>query len=139
MIHSFCLLKPDCIERQLVERCLKMITDQGLEIIMQDRKQLSLAEARLFYYQCRTELYYDDLCRHITSGECHGVIVSGRRAIDRLNALVGVNEPQLSLPGTIRNIGHDIANNLAHSSENFDQFFRETVIFFSKERIMSLF
>lgn len=139
MIHSFCLLKPDCVERQLVERCLKMITDQGLEIVMQDRKTLSLAEARMFYHQCRTEPYYDDLCRHITSGDCHGVIVSGRRAIDRLNALVGVNEPQLSLPGTIRNMGHDIANNLAHSSENFDQFFRETMIFFSKERIMSLF
>lgn len=139
MIHSFCLLKPDCVERQLVERCLKMMTDFGLQIIMQDRRSLTLAEARLFYYQCRSEDYYDDLCRHITSDECHGVIVTGRRAIDQLNALVGINEPQLSLPGTIRNMGHDIAHNLAHSSENFDQFFREATIFFSKERLMSLF
>lgn len=138
MIFSLCLLKPDCIERDLVGRCLEMITDVGLEIVMQDRRQLSLDEARLFYYQCRTEPYYDDLCRHITSGDCHGVVVSGRRAIERLNALVGINEPQLSLPGTIRNLGQDIANNLAHSSENFDQFFREVVIFFSKERVISL-
>lgn len=139
MIYSFCLLKPDCVDRQLVERCLQMITDQGLEIIMQDRRPLNLTEARLFYYQCRSEHYYDDLCRHITSGDCHGIIVSGRRAVDRLNALVGINEPQLSLPGTIRSLGQDIAHNLAHSSENFDQFFREAIIFFSKERVINLF
>ncbi len=139
MIYSFCLLKPDCVERQLVEHCIQMIVDQGLEIIMQDRRSFSPAEARLFYHQCRFEHYFDDLCRHMTSGDCHGVIVSGRRAIDQLNALVGINEPKLSLPGTIRNMGCDIAHNLAHSSENFDQFFREAVIFFSKERVMSLF
>ncbi len=73
------------------------------------------------------------------SGKSHGIIVSGRRAIERLNALVGFNEPQLSLPGTIRNLGKDIANNLAHSSENDDQFFRDALVFFSKEQVMSLF
>lgn len=139
MIYSMCLLKPDCVERELVEQCLEMITNSGLEIVMQDRRSLTLPEARMFYQQCAEESYFADLCRHITSSECHGIIVTGRRAVDRLNFLVGINEPQLSPPGTIRKMGTDIANNLAHSSMNFDQFFREAVIFFSKERVMSLF
>lgn len=139
MIYSLCLLKPDCVERELVEQCLEMITNNGLEIVMQDRRSLSLSEVRLFYHQCASEPYYEDLCRHMISGESHGIIVSGRRAVDRLNFLVGINEPQLSPTGTIRKMGHDIANNLAHSSMDFDQFFREAVIFFSKERVMSLF
>ena len=139
MIYSLCLLNPDCVERELVEQCLEMITNSGLEIVMQDRRSLTLSEARLFYHQCAAEDYFEDLCRHVVSGECHGIIVSGRRAVERLNFLVGINEPQLSPPGTIRKMGTDIANNLAHSSMNFDQFFREAVIFFSKERVVSLF
>jgi nucleoside-diphosphate kinase len=139
MIYSLCVLKPDCVERELVEKCLEMITDHGLEIVMQDRKTLTLLEVRLFYYQCRKEPYFEDLCRHMTSGDCHGVVVAGRRAIERLNALVGFNEPQFSLPGTIRKMGHDIASNLAHSSQNIDQFLKEAMIFFSKEQVINLF
>lgn len=138
MEHSLGLLKPDCLARGLDKWALERIRCQRLEIVLTKQLTFSPELVDAFYPQCRHRDYYDGLCEHLCSGPSLVYIVRGEDAINRLSALVGFNEPAFSAPGTIRSRGENIRRNLAHSSENFDQFFREAVVIFSKEDVMDL-
>lgn len=138
MEHSLGLLKPDCLERGLDRWALKKVQDYELEIVLTKRLTFTPELVDAFYPQCRLRDYYGGLCTHLCSGPSLVYIVRGEDAIDRLSALVGFNEPAFAAPGTIRSQGESIRRNLAHSSENFDQFFREAVVIFTKEEVMGM-
>lgn len=138
MDYSLGLLKPDCIERDLIDTVLDIVRAEGLDIVLTKQLRLNQDLIDLFYPQCKPHSYYQGLCEHLLSGPVFVYIVRGEGAIARLNRVVGINDPSKSPEGTIRNMGQDIRRNLAHSSENFDQFFREAVMIFSKEEIVGL-
>lgn len=138
MEHSLGLLKPDCLERGLDTWSLKKARDHGLEIVLAKRLIFTPDLVDAFYPQCRPRDYYTGLCTHLCSGPSLAYVVRGEDAINRLGALVGFNEPTFAAPGTIRSQGENIRRNLAHSSENFDQFFREAVVIFTKEEVMDI-
>lgn len=138
MEHSLGLLKPDCLARGLDEWALEKVQHHGLEITLTKRLLFTPELVDAFYPQCRLRDYYAGLCAHLCSGPSLVYVVRGEDAINSLNALIGFNEPAFASPGTIRSRGENIRCNLAHSSENFDQFFREAVVIFSKEIVLDL-
>lgn len=138
MEHSLGLLKPDCLERGLDAWVLEKIQHHGLEIILTKRLVFTPEMVDAFYPQCRSRDYYSGLCAHLCSGFSLVYVVRGEDAINRLNVLVGFNKPAFAAPGTIRSKGENVRRNLAHSSENFDQFFREAVVVFTKEEVMDI-
>ncbi len=138
MEYSLGLLKPDCLERDLDTWALKKVRNHGLEIVLTKRLIFVPDLVDAFYPQCRLRDYYAGLCAHLCSGPSLVYIVRGEDAINRLGALIGFNEPAFAAQGTIRSQGENIRRNLAHSSENFDQFFREAVVIFTKEEVMDM-
>lgn len=132
---SLGLLKPDCEERGLVEKILVMISDAGLEIVAIKRLLLTTNQIDIFYKRCKNDDYFDAMSSFLRSGYVTAYIVHGDDAIGRLNKLVGFNEPSKALQGTIRSLGIDIRRNLAHSSENREDFLNEATIIFGVEEL----
>jgi len=136
--YSLGLLKPGYLKRNLENWVMDKVLNFGLKVVMTKRLTFTPGLVDVFYPQCVGRDYYDGLCEHLCSGPSFVYIVRASDAINRLNVLTGFNDPALAAEGTIRSAGENIRCNLAHSSENFDQFFREAVVTFSKEEVIEL-
>jgi len=135
---SLGLLKPDCAERNLTEPILQMVRDIGLELVLVRTLHLTDADIKKFYQKIVHEDYFDEMSVFLRSGSVTAYVVKGQDAITRLNKLVGFNVPSLAEAGTIRSLGYDIRHNLAHSSENREDFLREASVIFSEAELIEI-
>ena len=136
--YSLGLLKPDCARRRLTKLVLKMVQDTGLEIVTIKKMRLKAFQVEAFYKKFLNENFFSEMSLSLQSGSVTIFIVKGKNAINVLNELVGSTEPRKAKFGTIRHMGTDIRNNLAHSSGKKVDFIREAKIVFSKQRLRAI-
>jgi len=136
--HSLCLLKPDCIQRELTETILKMVSATGLEIVAIKTTTLTKEDIKIFYKDYRDDDYFDDLSQFMQSGPVTVFIVKGENAIEILSELVGFTEPSKAKTGTIRSMGTDICRNLVHSSSDQLAFLHEVGVIFDKQELKNI-
>lgn len=135
MEYSLGILKPDCLERDLVDHVFGMIKNVGLEVVVCKKLHLAVEDIYKFYYEYKYENFFDGLIQSLTCGNVIAYIVRGENAIDRLNTLVGRTDPAKATPNTIRELGESIRKNLVHSSEDKESFLREASLIFSDQEL----
>ena len=63
------LLKPDCLQRGLVNEALNRVYNQSkLTLVAYDTKRFSQEEINIFYRQCVGEVFFRGLSEHLKSG-----------------------------------------------------------------------
>lgn len=137
---SFGVLKPDCVQRGLVEQAFTLITERGLKIVLRKKVVLSKADAAFLYRRLFKKDFFPRLIDFMTSAEVFVFIVQSQNsdAIRELNSVVGHVDPTQAKPKTLRSMGENICRNIAHSSSDETTMREDFLYFFTEEEIRSV-
>mgnify|MGYP000123493638 FL=1 len=119
MERTLSIIKPDAVERNLVDEIKKIFTDNNLKIINSKKIQISKDEAAEFYKVHQTKPFYNDLCNYLSSGPIIVMILEGENAITKNRKIMGATNPKEAEEGTIRKkFGISIDKNSVHGSDS---------------------
>jgi nucleoside-diphosphate kinase len=129
--HTFVMVKPDGVARGLVGEVIARFERKNLTL--ENVRMLTIREdmAGRHYAEHTDKPFFGDLVAFITSGPVVAMEWSGEGAIDVARTLMGVTNPALASPGTIRgDFGLEITHNIVHGSDSPESAKKELSIFF---------
>ena len=129
--QTLSIIKPDAVERNLIEEIKKIFSKNNL-IIKEDKKiHITKEEAAEFYKVHQTKPFYDDLCSYLSSGPIVVMILEGKNAVLFYRELMGATDPKKAKDNTIRKLyGLSIDKNSVHGSDSVDNAKKEIKFFF---------
>ena len=100
--QTLSIIKPDAVERNLVEKIKEKFIENQLKIKKIKKIQVSKEEAAEFYKVHQTKPFYDRLCSYLSSGPIVVMILEGENAIEKNREIMGATDPKNAKNGTIR-------------------------------------
>ena len=128
--QTLSIIKPDAVERNLIEEIKSIFTKNNL-VIKEDKKiHITKEEAAEFYKVHQTKPFYDDLCSYLSSGPIVVMILEGENAVLFNRELMGATDPKKAKENTIRKLyGISIDKNSVHGSDSIDNAKKEIKFF----------
>jgi len=135
--RTLVLCKPDAVQRGLVGRIIARFEDKGLKIAGMKLIRVDEDLASKHYAEHLEKPFYPDLRAFVTSSPLVAMAVEGENAVEVVRGLMGVTNPQLAAPGTIRgDFGLNLTKNLVHGSDSLASAEREIALFFCEEELL---
>ena len=129
--QTLSIIKPDAVERNLVEEIQNIFKKNNLIIKDSKKIQISKEEAAEFYRVHQSKPFYDKLCSYLSSGPIVVMILQGENAVILNRELMGATNPQDAKENTIRKLyGISIDKNSVHGSDSNDNSKKEIEFFF---------
>jgi nucleoside-diphosphate kinase len=129
--QTLSIIKPDAVERNLVDEIKNIFTKNNLEIINAKKIHISKEEASEFYKVHQSKPFYDDLCTYLSSGPIIVIVLKGEGAVALNRKLMGATNPKDAEPNTIRKLyGISIDKNSVHGSDSVENAKIEINFFF---------
>ena len=129
--QTLSIIKPDAVERNLVEDIKKIFVENNLLIKDSKKIQITKDEAAEFYKVHQSKPFYNDLCSYLSSGPIVVMILEGENAIMKNRKIMGATNPKDAEINTIRKLyGISIDKNSVHGSDSFDNAKKEISFFF---------
>tara|TARA_B100000287_G_scaffold170880_1_gene161149 strand:+ start:423 stop:827 length:405 start_codon:yes stop_codon:yes gene_type:complete len=129
--QTLSIIKPDAVERNLIEKIKEIFLKNKLKIIKTKKIQITKDEAAEFYKVHQAKPFYDKLCNYLSSGPIVVMILEGENAIQENRKIMGATDPTKSEEGTIRKkYGISIDKNSVHGSDSPDNAKKEIDFFF---------
>ena len=129
--QTLSIIKPDAVERNLVEEIKKIFTSNNLKIKESKKIQISKEEAAEFYKVHQSKPFYENLCSYLSSGPIVAMILEGENAILEYRKLMGATDPKKAEENTIRKqYGISIDKNSVHGSDSSENAKQEINFFF---------
>jgi len=129
--ETLSIIKPDAVERNLVEKIKEKFIENQLKIKKIKKIQISKEEAAEFYKVHQTKPFYDKLCGYLSSGPIVVMILEGENAIQKNREIMGATDPKNAEEGTIRKeYGVSIDKNSVHGSDSTENAKKEIYFFF---------
>ena len=129
--ETLSIIKPDAVERNLVEEIKDIFKQNDLEIKDSKKIHISKEEASEFYKVHQSKPFYKDLCEYLSSGPIVVMILKGNNAVVANRNLMGATNPKDAEPNTIRKLfGISIDKNSVHGSDSIDNAKKEINFFF---------
>lgn len=141
MKYSFGILKPDCVERNLIEKVFQLIRARELKIIYSKQIRLSERDVEFLYGRCRQYNFFENMIKFMTSGDVVIYLVKSKNeedAIRILNSVTGSTDPTKAKQGTLRGLGENVCRNIAHSTADSETFWSEVKYFLNNKEILTL-
>ncbi|NOR11717.1 MAG: nucleoside-diphosphate kinase [Candidatus Aminicenantes bacterium] len=115
---TLAIIKPDAVKKKVVGKIIQRIEGEGFEIAGLKMLHLTKEEAEGFYIVHRAKPFYASLTDFMSSGEIVVMILEGENAIEKWRKIMGVTDPALAEPGTIRHqYGFSVERNATHGSD----------------------
>ena len=131
MEQTLSIIKPDAVERNLIENIKSIFTKNNLTIKEDKKIHITKEEAAEFYKVHQTKPFYDDLCSYLSSGPIVVMILEGENAVVHNRKLMGATDPKNAEENTIRKLyGISIDKNSVHGSDSVDNAKKEINFFF---------
>ena len=125
------IIKPDAVERNLVEDIKKIFIKNNLNIKESKKIHVTKDEASEFYKVHQSKPFYNDLCAYLSSGPIVVMILEGENAVMENRKLMGATNPKDAEDNTIRKLyGISIDKNSVHGSDSIDNAKKEIEFFF---------
>ena len=125
------IIKPDAVERNLVEEIKNIFVKNNLKILDSKKIQISKDEASEFYKVHQSKPSYNDLCAYLSSGPIVVMVLEGEGAVLANRKLMGATNPKEAEANTIRKLyGISIDKNSVHGSDSVDNAKKEIEFFF---------
>ena len=125
------IIKPDAVERNLVNEIQEMFKFKGFSILNEKKIHIEKSEAEKFYKVHETKPFYNDLCEYLSSGPIVVMILEKENAVLGNRELMGATNPQEASDGTIRKkYGISIDKNSVHGSDSVENAKIEIDFFF---------
>jgi len=131
MEQTLSIIKPDAVERNLIEEIKDIFIKNNL-IIKDSRKlQITKDEAAEFYKVHQSKPFYNDLCSYLSSGPIVVMILEGENAVLSNRKIMGATDPKKAEKNTIRKLfGISIDKNSVHGSDSIENAKKEIEFFF---------
>jgi nucleoside-diphosphate kinase len=134
--YTLSIIKPDAMQRNLVEKINKLFIDAGLKIVAKKETKLTKEMAEEFYDEHKGKPFYDTLVNYISSYPVVVQVLAGPNAISKNREVMGATDPKNAAPGTIREkYGISIDQNSVHGSDSLESAKREISFFFDYDKI----
>ena len=131
MEQTLSIIKPDAVERGLVEEIKNMFIKNNLKIVNEKKLHINKEEALEFYKVHQSKPFYDKLCSYLSSGPIVVMILEGNNVIMENRRIMGATDPKDSEPNTIRKLyGISIDKNSVHGSDSEETAKKEISFFF---------
>ena len=91
---TLAILKPDCVQKNLIGDVIKKITDTGFKIKALKMTRLTPASAGGFYDIHKERPFFNDLLDYMTSGPCVPIALEKENAVEEFRKLIGTTDPQ---------------------------------------------
>jgi nucleoside-diphosphate kinase len=138
MERTFCMIKPDGVQRRLVGRIVTRIEEKGLRIAALKLIQMSSRQAGELYSIHQGKPFYETLVKFVTASPVVVMVVEGHQAVAVLRKLLGATFGFNAEPGTIRgDFGGSKGLNLIHGSDAVESARREIPILFAPAEIVA--
>ena len=129
--QTLSIIKPDAVERNLIDEIKKIFTQNKLEIKEDKKIHITKEEAAEFYKVHQSKPFYDDLCTYLSSGPIVVMILEGVNAVLLNRKLMGATDPKKAEADTIRKLyGISIDKNSVHGSDSSENAKIEINFFF---------
>ena len=129
--QTLSIIKPDAVERNLVEEIKNIFKKNNLNILESKKIKITKDEAAEFYKVHQSKPFYNDLCAYLSSGPIVVMILEGNNAIILNRKLMGATNPKEAEENTIRKIyGLSIDKNSVHGSDSLENAKKEIAFFF---------
>ena len=129
--QTLSIIKPDAVERNLVEEIKNILKKNNLIIKDSKKIQISKEEAAEFYRVHQSKPFYDELCSYLSSGPIVVMILQGENAVIQNRELMGATNPKDAKENTIRKLyGISIDKNSVHGSDSNENAKKEIEFFF---------
>lgn len=130
--RTFCMIKPDGVERNLIGAVLGRIEADGLKIVALKKLRLTLTLSAGFYAVHRERPFFQSLVGYMSSGSIVAAVLEGDNAIARWRELMGATNPANAAEGTIRkDFALDVERNTVHGSDAVETAAQEIPYFFN--------
>jgi nucleoside-diphosphate kinase len=129
--RTLVLIKPDGVRRGLVGQILGRLEAKGYTLVALDLRTLDAATASAHYGEHEGKPFFDGLISFITGGPLVAAVAEGPDVIEAWRTLMGVTNPIVAAPGTIRgDLATVTGENLVHGSDSPESAAREIALFF---------
>ncbi|MAV76955.1 MAG: nucleoside-diphosphate kinase [Candidatus Marinimicrobia bacterium] len=129
--QTLSIIKPDGVERNLVDTIKKKFIEEKLKIVKIKKIQISKDEASEFYKVHQTKPFFDRLCSYLSSGPIVVMILEGNDAIAQNRRIMGATDPKNANDSTLRKLyGLSIDKNTVHGSDSLENAKKEIDFFF---------
>ena len=130
--QTLSIIKPDAVERNLIDEIKKIFTKNNLNIKEDKKIHLTKEEAAEFYKVHQSKPFYDDLCTYLSSGPIVAMVLEKENSILENRSLMGATNPKEAIEGTIRKkYGISIDKNSVHGSDSVENAKIEIDFFFN--------
>ena len=131
MEQPLSLIKPDAVERTLVDTIKDIFIQNNLKIKESKKIHITKDEAAEFYKVHQSKPFYNDLCTYLSSGPIVVMILEGENAVMGNRELMGTTNPKDAEEKTIRKLyGISIDKNSVHGSDSVENAKKEINFFF---------
>ena len=129
--QTLSIIKPDAVERNLIDEIKNFFLKNKLIIKDQKKIQITKDEAAEFYKVHQSKPFYNDLCSYLASGPIVVMILEGQNAVSFNRKLMGATNPKEAEENTIRKkYGISIDKNSVHGSDSLENAKKEINFFF---------
>jgi nucleoside-diphosphate kinase len=129
--QTLSIIKPDAVERNLVEEIKNIFIKNNLNIKNSKKIHITKDEAAEFYKVHQSKPFYNDLCAYLSSGPIVVMILEGKSAVAVNRKLMGATNPKDAQENTIRKLyGISIDKNSVHGSDSLENAKKEINFFF---------
>ena len=130
MEQTLSIIKPDAVERNLVDEIKNFFLKNNLKIKDSKKIHVTKDEAAEFYKVHQSKPFYNDLCAYLSSGPIIVMILEGENAVLANRKLMGATNPKDAEENTIRKLyGISIDKNSVHGSDSVNNAKKEIDFF----------
>ena len=129
--QTLSIIKPDAVERNLIEKIKEIFLKNKLKIVKTKKIQITKDEASEFYKVHQTKPFYEALCNYLSSGPIVVMCLEKENAVLDNRTLMGATNPKEAKDGTLRKkYGLSIDKNSVHGSDSVENARIEIDFFF---------
>jgi nucleoside-diphosphate kinase len=140
MERTFCIIKPNAIESNVMGKIIDRYESEGLRIAAAKFTHLSKEKAEGFYIEHKERPFFGSLISFMTSYPVLLMVLEGENAIEKNRKIMGATNPAEAEEGTLRKLfARSIEANAVHGSDSPVSAAREISYFFEKNEIFSRF
>ncbi|MGE5314537.1 MAG: nucleoside-diphosphate kinase [Acidobacteriota bacterium] len=136
MERTLCIMKPDCVRKNLQGEVLARIQKAGFRVKGMKQIQMTKRMAEGFYAIHTGKPFFEGLVQFMTSGPCVPVALEKENAVADYRALIGATDPAKAEPGTVRrDFADSVGENIVHGSDSAENGVIEVAYFFSESEL----
>ncbi|MCH8494300.1 MAG: nucleoside-diphosphate kinase [Balneolales bacterium] len=136
--RTLCILKPDCVRKNLQGAVIKQIQDAGFKVLGMKMTRLTKETAGGFYAVHKERPFFGELVDFMTSGACVPIALEKENAVADYRTLIGATDPAEAAEGTVRKLYADSkGENIAHGSDSVENGKIEIAYFFAESELIA--